>query len=113
MTTRTSPSVEQIIAELTPIMSGNHRAWAVRCQARGVSMMHVGVIGLLSTEGPMPMSRLAELLDTTDPNASGLVSRLEERHQEAREHAEEDRRVDLARDTDEGRAQHTEHDAGH
>lgn len=104
MTTRTSHSVEQIIAELTPIMSGNHRAWAVRCQARGVSMMHVGVIGLLSTEGPMPMSRLAELLDTTDPNASGLVSRLEERHLVAREHAVEDRRVVLARVTDEGRA---------
>lgn len=104
MTARTGASVEQIVAELTPFMSGNHRAWAMRCQARGVSMMHVQVIGLLASEGPMPMSQLAELLDTTDPNASGLVSRLEERGLVAREHAVDDRRVVLARITDDGRA---------
>jgi DNA-binding MarR family transcriptional regulator len=103
-TTQSIPSVAQIVSELVPIMRGNHRGWARRCQARGVSMMHVGLIGLLAAEGPLPMSRVAELLDTTYPNASGLVSRLEERRLVAREHAVDDRRVVLARVTDEGRA---------
>jgi DNA-binding MarR family transcriptional regulator len=97
-------SVDQIVAELSPIISGQRRSWAMRCQARGVSMMHFQLISLLNGEGPLPMSRLAELLDITYPNASGLVSRLEERGLVEREHAVDDRRVVLARATDAARS---------
>lgn len=104
MTADHAASIDEIVAELTPIMSGQRRSWAMRCQARGVSMMHFGLISLLNGEGPMPMSRLAELLDITYPNASGLVSRLEERGLVEREHALDDRRVVLARATDAARS---------
>lgn len=103
MTTNHVATVDEIVAELSPIMSDQRRSWAMRCQARGVSMMHFQLISLLDGEGPMPMSRLAALLDITYPNASGLVSRLEERGLVEREHALDDRRVVLARATDAAR----------
>ncbi|MEO8510870.1 MAG: MarR family transcriptional regulator [Chloroflexota bacterium] len=104
MTADHAASIAQIVAELSPIMSGQRRSWAMRCQARGVSMMHFQLISVLNGEGPMPMSRLAELLDITYPNASGLVSRLEERGLVEREHGLDDRRVVLAQATDAARS---------
>lgn len=104
MTSTEIAGINEIVAELSPIMSGQPRAWAMRCQARGVSMMHFQLISVLNGEGPMPMSRLAELLDITYPNASGIVSRLEERGLVEREHAIDDRRVVLARATDAARS---------
>lgn len=104
MTSTEIAGINEIVAELSPIMSGQRRAWAMRCQARGVSMMHFQLISVLNGEGPMPMSRLAELLDITYPNASGIVSRLEERGLVEREHAIDDRRIVLARATDAARS---------
>jgi DNA-binding MarR family transcriptional regulator len=100
---RAAPTVREIVDELSPIMRGQRRAWVMRCQARGLSMLHLGVISLLDGEGSLPMSRLAELLDITLPNASGVVSRLEERGLVARQHAHDDRRVVLAHVTDAAR----------
>lgn len=48
---------------------------------------------LLREQGPMPMSRLAEILGVTSATASGIVERIERRGLVERLHRAEDRRV--------------------
>ena len=58
-----------------------------------MSLVHLNVLFVLSGEGPLPMNRLAELLDVSQASATGIVDRMEQRGLVARERADDDRRV--------------------
>jgi len=59
----------------------------------GVSMTNLNVLGLLSRHGELPMSRLADVLDVSLSNATGLVDRMEERGLVERVRVADDRRI--------------------
>jgi len=67
-------------------------------------MSHLHVMGILSRHGDTPMSRLADLLDVSMSNATGIVDRMEERGFVERVRVPDDRRVVLVRLTATGRA---------
>lgn len=69
----------------------------------GVSMSHLHVMTMLERHGDLPMSRIAELLDVSDSNATGLIDRMEERGFVERVRHPDDRRVVLVRVSDHGR----------
>jgi DNA-binding MarR family transcriptional regulator len=58
-----------------------------------MSLVHLNVLFVLSGEGPLPMNRLAELLDVSQASATGIVDRMEQRGLVSRERDEDDRRV--------------------
>jgi DNA-binding MarR family transcriptional regulator len=68
----------------------------------GVSMTHMHVMWLLEHHGDLPMSRMADLLDVSFSNATGIVDRMEERGLVERVRVPDDRRVVLVRITDRG-----------
>jgi DNA-binding MarR family transcriptional regulator len=61
----------------------------------GISMTHLHILTMLKHHGAMPMSRLAELLDVSLSNATGLIDRLEDRGYVVRVRVPDDRRVVL------------------
>jgi DNA-binding MarR family transcriptional regulator len=69
----------------------------------GMSMTQQYVLAMLDRHGEMTMSQLAELLDVSLSNATGLVDRMEERSFVERARVPDDRRVVLVRITDQGR----------
>lgn len=81
----------------------------LRCMAserrirRGLSMTHWHVVSLLDRHGEMPMSHLAELLDVSVSNATGIVDRMEERGLVERVRVPDDRRVVIVKLSDPGR----------
>lgn len=91
--------------ELEPIIAGERAAIAERCHARSISMSHLHLMTFLEAHGPLPMSRVAELLGSGLPTATGLVSRMEERGLVARVHDTEDRRVVILSLTEAGAAE--------
>lgn len=82
----------------------------LRCAAtgrlvkQGVSMTHLHVLWLLEEHGELPMSRVAELLDVSLSNATGLADRMVERGLVERVRVPDDRRVVLIRLTAAGQA---------
>lgn len=92
-----------VFDELAPLLSRAKSAWAAHCQERGVSMIHVQVLAHLDRTGPVSMGSLADHLGVSLPNASGIVSRMEERGVVEREHDDDDRRRVIVRLTDSGR----------
>ena len=74
-----------------------------RMRRAGVSFTHFHIVSLLDRHGEMPMSRLADMLDVSDSNASGVVDRLEERGYVERVRVPDDRRVVHVRATEAGR----------
>jgi DNA-binding MarR family transcriptional regulator len=97
-----TPTTAEIIEALAPLLAHQRRAWAARCQARGLSIIGFQVLALLEMHGPMPMSRLADELGVALPNATGIISRMVERGMLARSHDTDDRRVVLVSLTDDG-----------
>jgi DNA-binding MarR family transcriptional regulator len=61
-------------------------------------------MNMLERHGEMAMSRLAEMLDVSLSNATGLIDRIEERGFVERIRVPSDRRIVLVRITDRGRA---------
>jgi DNA-binding MarR family transcriptional regulator len=74
-----------------------------RMRRSGVNFTHFHIVSLLERHGEMPMSRLADMLDVSDSNASGVVDRLEERGYIERIRVPDDRRVVHVRTTEAGR----------
>jgi DNA-binding MarR family transcriptional regulator len=101
----TETVAKQLIDELAPIIAGERADFAHRCHERSISMTHLHLMTLLETHGPLPMSRVAELLGCGLPTATGIVSRMEERGLVERQHEAEDRRVVTLRLADEGAAE--------
>ena len=67
-----------------------------------LSLVHLNVLATLESDGPMPMSRLAEAMDVSDASATGIVDRMEKRGLVERRHGTADRRTVLVHPTDAG-----------
>jgi DNA-binding MarR family transcriptional regulator len=96
--------VDQIVTELGPIIARRQRFMARVWCRQEVSMVHLHVLLLLDTDGPLSMSRLAENIDVSLPSATGIVSRMEERGLVRRLHGEDDRRLVMVQLSEAGRA---------
>jgi len=68
----------------------------------GLSMAQLHILYTLQRHGEMAMSRLAEVLNVSLSNATGLIDRIEERGYVERTRVPEDRRIVLIRVTPEG-----------
>lgn len=95
--------VERIMDEFHRFIGELRCAGTERLVRAGVSMTHLYVMGLLAQHGDTPMSRVAELLDVSLSNATGIVDRMAERGFVERVRVADDRRVVLVRLTDRGR----------
>ena len=89
--------VTRIMAEFHGFIGEFRCAGTERLVKAGVSMTNLHVLGQLSRHGEMPMSRLAEVLDVSLSNATGLIDRMEERGLVERVRVPDDRRIVLVR----------------
>ncbi len=95
--TAETASVETILTEVG--------GWVgeLRCASMGrlvqghVSLSHMHVLWLLQHHGAMAMGRLAELLDVSLSNASGIIDRMEEKGLIERVRVPDDRRLVLVK----------------
>ena len=74
-------------------------------------MAQLHILYTLERSGGMPMSRLADILNVSLSNATGLIDRIEERGYIERTRVPEDRRIVMIRVTDTGRRMLEEVDA--
>jgi DNA-binding MarR family transcriptional regulator len=92
-----------IIADFRAAMGELKCIGSERLVRQGISMTQLHVMNMLERHGEVAMSRLAEMLDVSDSNATGLIDRMEERGYVERIRVPSDRRVVLVRITDRGR----------
>jgi DNA-binding MarR family transcriptional regulator len=93
-----------IIADFRTAMSELKCIGSERLVRQGISMTQLHVMNMLERHGEMAMSRLADMLDVSLSNATGLIDRIEERGFVERIRVPSDRRIVLVRITDRGRA---------
>ena len=94
-TTTADERTEGILADFRSTMMELKCVGSERLLRQGISMTQLHILHMLERHGEMPMSRLAEVLDVSVSNATGLVDRMEERGLIARTRVPEDRRVVL------------------
>ena len=95
--------LREILAEF-PNPSSAHTMRFMRHWPGGrISLIHINVISVLETDGPLPMRALAEALDVSQASATGIVDRMEQRGLVARTRDDDDRRIVRVVLTDEGR----------
>ena len=97
--------VERIMDEFHVAMRELRCVGTERLVKAGVSMTHLHVMGLLSRHGETSMSRIADLLDVSLSNATGLIDRMAERGLVERIRVPDDRRVVLIRLSESGQTQ--------
>ena len=102
---------EPIIADFRAAMSQLKCASSQRLLRLGISMAQVHLLNSVQRRGEMTMSQLAEMLDISLSNATGLVDRIEERGFLERVRVPEDRRIVLIRITPAGTRMLEEADA--
>ena len=95
--------VEQILDQLEPLISRQRKAIAQQGCFRTISSTQRHVLLLLDSEGPMTMSRIAEQLDVSLPNVTGIVERMVDHGLVARIRSDDDRRIVSVAVTDAGR----------
>jgi DNA-binding MarR family transcriptional regulator len=95
-------ALDRILFELQEMISGLRCSGTGKMVRLGISMTHLHILWLLDHHGDVPMSRLADLLDVSLSNATGLVDRMEERGLVERVRVPDDRRVVLVRVAAEG-----------
>jgi DNA-binding MarR family transcriptional regulator len=93
----------QIIAEFRAFMREVRCMGSDRMRRGGLSGGHFHLLSMLERHGEMPISRVADALDVSLSNASGLIDRLEERGLVERIRVPDDRRVVLVKITALGR----------
>ena len=98
----TGELVDAIVERLSATVSGMRCAGTGKMVKLGISMTHLHILWLLEHHGDLPMGRLAELVDVSLSNASGLIDRMEERGLVERIRVPDDRRVVLVRVSPEG-----------
>jgi DNA-binding MarR family transcriptional regulator len=96
--------IDEILDQLEPLITLQRRAIARQGCLRAVSSTQLHVLFLLSCNGALPMSRLAELMDVSLPNATGIVERMVEHGLAERTRDDQDRRLVLVSATDTGQA---------
>jgi DNA-binding MarR family transcriptional regulator len=94
--------VDAIVERLSETVSGMRCAGTGKMVKLGISMTHLHILWLLDHHGDLSMSRLAELLDVSVSNATGLVDRMAERGLVERLGVPDDRRIVLVRVAPEG-----------
>jgi DNA-binding MarR family transcriptional regulator len=94
--------VQQILDQLQPLVVRQRRALAKEGCLRAISSTQLHVLFTLLSDGPTTMSRLAESLDVSLPNVTGIVDRMVENGLVERGKAD-DRRVVTVQATDAGR----------
>jgi MarR family 2-MHQ and catechol resistance regulon transcriptional repressor len=67
---------------------GVFRSW----HRHALSLVHLNVLAVLESEGPLSMKSLAEAMDVSDASVTGIVDRMEKRGLVERRHATDDRR---------------------
>ena len=95
--TATTAELDAIVAGVHDMIAGFRCAGTGRLVKAGVSMTHMHVMWLLQHHGDLSMSHLAELLDVSFSNATGIIDRMEERGLVERMRVPDDRRVVLVR----------------
>lgn len=101
-TAGTEPVVEAVVDELHQMIGSLRCAGTGRMVKAGISMTHLHILWVLDHHGDVTMSRLAELLDVSLSNATGLIDRMEERGLVDRVRVATDRRVVIVRASAEG-----------
>src|SRR4051794_9896932 len=96
--------VEDIIAGVRTALREMKCIGSERIVRKGLSMSTWHVLVMLERHGDLSMSRLAELLDVSLSNATGLVDRMDERGLIERVRVPDDRRVVLVRVSEAGRS---------
>lgn len=94
---------DQMIAQFRVVLREMKCVGSQRLLRRGVSMSNLHVMSMLERHGELSMSRIAEALDVSMSNATGVVDRMEERGLVERVRVPDDRRVVLVHLTDAGR----------
>jgi DNA-binding MarR family transcriptional regulator len=94
--------VDAVVEQLHEMIGMMRCAGTGRMVKSGISMTHLHILWLLEHHGELTMSRLAELVDVSLSNASGLIDRMEERGLVERIRVSDDRRVVLVRVSPEG-----------
>jgi DNA-binding MarR family transcriptional regulator len=93
---------ESVLTDFARALGAVRCAGSQRLVRLGISMTHFHVLTLLRHHDAMPMGRLAEILDVSLSNASGVIDRMEERGLVERVRVPDDRRVVLVRPTQAG-----------
>jgi DNA-binding MarR family transcriptional regulator len=91
-----------IIADFRATMTQLKCASSERLLREGVSMAQVHIMYTVQRHGEMTMSQLADVLNVSDSNATGLVDRMAERGFVQRDRVPTDRRVVVVRVTEAG-----------
>lgn len=105
MLTGTSADViGQIVDQLEPLVARQRRAIAREGCLRAISSTQLHVLFLLTSDGPTTMGRLADALDVSLPNVTGIVDRMVENGLVERNRDSDDRRVVGVGATASGRA---------
>jgi DNA-binding MarR family transcriptional regulator len=94
--------LDELVGELHEMVGMMRCAGTGRMVKSGISMTHLHILWLLEHHGDLTMGRLAELVDVSLSNASGLIDRMEERGLVERIRVPDDRRIVLVRCSPEG-----------
>jgi len=90
-------SVDAILTEVSGWVGELRCASMGRLVQSQVSLSHMHVLWVLQHQGAMSMSKLAEFMDVSVSNATGIIDRMEEKGLIERERVPDDRRVVLVR----------------
>ncbi|HEY7024258.1 MAG TPA: MarR family transcriptional regulator [Candidatus Limnocylindrales bacterium] len=86
-------TLDAVLAELNQISFRDFQGALKRFHEGALSLVHLNLLMLLRFNGPLTMSRLAELLDVSVASATGIVDRMEKKGVIERRRSDEDRRV--------------------
>ena len=95
-------AAESVLADLAVAVGSLRCVASQRLVRLGVSMTHFHVLTLLRHNEAMPMGRLADILDASMSNATGIIDRMEEKGLVERVRVPGDRRVVLVQPTQAG-----------
>ena len=96
--------IGEILDQLEPLVARQRRAIARTGCLRAISSTQLHVLFVLMSDGPTTMGRLADALDVSLPNVTGIVDRMVEAGLVERSRDSDDRRVVGVNATAAGRA---------
>ncbi len=108
---QSSQLIDSVVDELHAMIGSLRCAGTARMVKAGISMTHLHILWVLEHHGDLPMSRLADLLDVSVSNATGLIDRMEERGLVERSRVADDRRVVIVQASAQGVRQRDEIEA--
>ena len=92
-------AVQGLIADVGRTFKELRCVGSQRLVKLGISMQHLQALTMLQHHGPQTMTRLADMLDVSLSNATGIVDRLEDRGFVERVRVKDDRRIVLVQPT--------------